>query len=73
MQLQRLGKPRHGLQIFDTRVDFHVPVPSGGKFYYSITSIISYDCNLNFLDITGYSLKNSHIYSPESHPNIVLI
>ena len=26
MQLPRLGKPRRGLQIFDTRVDFPVPV-----------------------------------------------
>ena len=33
MQLPRLGKPRRGLQIFDTRVDFPVPVQSGGRFY----------------------------------------
>ena len=37
MQLPRLGKPRRGLQIFDTRVDFPVPVQSGGRFYYSPT------------------------------------
>ena len=32
--LQRpwLRKPRHGLQIFDTRVDFPVPVQSRGRF-----------------------------------------
>ena len=33
IQLPRLGKPRRGLQIFDTRVDFPVPVQSGGRFY----------------------------------------
>ena len=32
MQRPRLGKPRRGLQIFDTRVDFPVPVQSGGRF-----------------------------------------
>ena len=26
LQRPRRGKPRRGLQIFDTRVDFHVPV-----------------------------------------------
>ena len=31
----RLGKPRRGLQIFDTRVDFPVPVQSRGRFLYS--------------------------------------
>ena len=39
MQLPRLGKPRCGLQIFDTRVDFPVPVQSGGRFYYSVICI----------------------------------
>ena len=29
MQRPRLGKPRHGLRIFDTRVAFPVPVQSG--------------------------------------------
>ena len=33
MQLLRLGKPRRGLQIFDTRLDFPVPVQSRGRFY----------------------------------------
>ena len=33
MQRRRLGKPRRGLQIFDTRVDFPVPVQSVGRFY----------------------------------------
>ena len=33
MQLPRLGKPHRGLQIFDTRVDFPVPVQIGGRFY----------------------------------------
>ena len=33
LQCPRLAKPR-GLQIFDTRVDFPVPVQSGGKIYY---------------------------------------
>ena len=33
MQLPRLGKPRRGLQIFDTWVDFPVPEQSGGRFY----------------------------------------
>ena len=28
-------KPRRGLQIFDTRVDFPVPVQSRGRFLYS--------------------------------------
>ena len=32
LQRPRLGKPRHGLQIFDTRVDFPVPVQSRGRF-----------------------------------------
>ena len=30
-----LGKPRRGLQIFDTRVDFPVPVQSHDRFLYS--------------------------------------
>ena len=30
----RLGKPRRGLQIFDTRVDFPIPVQSRGRFLY---------------------------------------
>ena len=29
---QRFVKPRRGLQIFDTRVDFPVPVQSRGRF-----------------------------------------
>ena len=37
LQHPRLGKPRRGLQIFDTRVDFPVPVQSGGRFLYFIT------------------------------------
>ena len=37
MQLPRLVKPHPGLQIFDTVVDFPVPVQSGGRFYYSLT------------------------------------
>ena len=28
------GKPRRGLQIFDIRVDFSVPVQSRGRFLY---------------------------------------
>ena len=32
LQRPRLGKPRRGLQIFDTRVDFPVPVQSRGRF-----------------------------------------
>ena len=32
LQHPRLGKPRRGLQIFDTRVDFLVPVQSRGRF-----------------------------------------
>ena len=28
----RLGKPRRGLQIFDTRLDFPVPEQSRGRF-----------------------------------------
>ena len=31
-QRPRLGKPRRGLQIFDTLVDFPVPVQSRGRF-----------------------------------------
>ena len=30
--VQGLGKPRRGLQIFDTRMDFSVPVQSLGRF-----------------------------------------
>ena len=30
-----LGKPRRGLQIFDTRVDFPVPAQSCGRVFYS--------------------------------------
>ena len=32
LQRPRLGKPRRGLQIFDTRVDFPVPAQSRGRF-----------------------------------------
>ena len=32
LQRPRLGKPRRGLQIFDTRVDSPVPVQSRGRF-----------------------------------------
>ena len=31
LQRPRLGKPRRGLQMFDTRVDFPVPVQSRGR------------------------------------------
>ena len=32
LQRPRRGKPRRGLQIFDTRVDFPVPAQSRGRF-----------------------------------------
>ena len=32
LQRPRLGKPLRGLQIFDKRVDFPVPVQSRGRF-----------------------------------------
>ena len=38
LQRPRLGKPRRGLQIFDTRADFPVPVQSRGRFLYSCLS-----------------------------------
>ena len=43
LQLPRLGKPRRGLQIFDNRVDFPVPVESGGRFYYCKTLFVRED------------------------------
>ena len=39
MLLPRLSKPRRGLQIFDTRVDFPVPVQSGGRLIESTTTL----------------------------------
>ena len=38
LQRPQLGKPRSGLQIFDTQVDFPVRVQRRGRFLYSPTS-----------------------------------
>ena len=44
MQLSRLRKPRRGLQIFDTRVDFPVPIQSGGRFYLYLVDLDNSRC-----------------------------
>ena len=54
MQSQRLGKPRRGLQIFGTRVDFPVPVQRNGRFYYSCTGWNLHRCT----PISLYHLKD---------------
>ena len=41
MQSPWLGKPHRGLQIFDTRVDFPVPVQCGGRFYQSLSQLFA--------------------------------
>ena len=68
LQRPRLGKPRRGMQILDTRVDFPVPVQSPGRFLYSyilqkLSGTLADEGLATLFPLVGTFYKQGHFWS----------